>query len=158
MKLQTKAAILLLIFCFTTVVITYFLGVEQNKVISEDNKTFEVVRSMKTKSTLMEIDLLKGMDKRRPQNYLIQFQLGEAYRESGDFKTAASYYEKAMNIKPTLIANAVFCIRYAETSIMNGDVERAKAYLLQVDHLKKTPEQEALVMELQQELIGGVEN
>lgn len=85
--------------------------------------------------------MLKQLDTNyQQQAFQVQEYLGLCALSRGNYTEAARYMNKAQEIRPALLTDQIFLVKYGELLYMQNEYSRAKIYLLESKKYNKNPD------------------
>lgn len=142
MRLHSKLFLLLIAFCFVSVIVINFFGNEQNERMAEENLQLNLAIKSTEKDPNLAISILSEMKRDRPEGFYLSLLLTEASIYAGDYKNAAYYSEEAVRKNPAIILKNSFCLQNAGIAYQNKEIDVMKAYTLQA--LSNNPKQDEI--------------
>jgi len=120
----------LLVFVLISIGFVRFEGKKQDKEFQEDYVQYQqAIEWVKQNKGEQALSLLKPLAKKYPERYNIMRYTGLAYALKNDFKSASTYYQKAIDKRPFLQVDPMFTLQFGQILYFNGEYEKSKAYL-----------------------------
>ncbi|WP_027415572.1 tetratricopeptide repeat protein [Aneurinibacillus terranovensis] len=132
---------LLLIVGVLSIIITAMLGQAQNDQFAQDSQESQLINQLLNQSKYNEAgNKLKELLQNYPDNYFLQWEYGLSLYNQGKIAQADQYYTKAREQRPVLVQNPTYLAQYGEVLQAEGQLDRAKKYLLEAKKVNTNPQ------------------
>jgi tetratricopeptide (TPR) repeat protein len=124
----------LLTFGLIVILWTNHMAKEQDKELVQD---FSELQQATQKLTTGEIsmDSFENLQKKYPDDFMLNYQLGYAYLSAENMKPALTMFKRALDLKPFLVENNEFMYQYALVLLNNKELESAKTVITRAKQL-----------------------
>ncbi len=120
----------IVLFVFLGIIYTNIAGKKQDEILKQDfNQYQQVIQLIQNNQANQAIKPLEDLLEKYPDDYNLYYQQGMIYSGMADFEKAASYYQKAIDIRPALLQDATFTFRMGECLYHINELEIARDYL-----------------------------
>lgn len=120
----------IILFVLIGLIFTNITGKKQDQHFKGDFQVYEeAIRIIESEDTDSGIQTLEGLVLKYPNEYVLWYQLGLAYSANSEYQKASLNYQKALNIRPSLLQDTQFTFKMGEALYHIGELEISKTYL-----------------------------
>jgi len=112
------------------VLLTFGLGWGQEQGFKTDHELYQDVKlKLQQQNFRVALPELVTLLRNHPDSYLLNWDYAFANAKSGDNAAASHYYTQIRLLRPAMVQNPLFLVEFAEVLYIQGEGEKAQAYL-----------------------------